>query len=275
MGDDARGDEARRRRHPGDDAARPRRPARPHRARQRAARDRARRRRRQVRRRGRVDYTRIAVGGPRRRLARLLARRTRPRRRSRPTASTRAADTLLLYFTSGTTARPKLVEHTHASYPVGHLSTMYWLGLKPGDVHLNISLARLGQARLEQLLRALDRRGDRRDLQLRALRRRRAAGRDRARGVTTFCAPPTVWRMLIQADLASVQTRPARGRRRRRAAQPRGHRAGPEGLGPDAARRLRPDRDDGADRQHARASRSSRARWAGRCRATRSRWSIR
>src|SRR6478735_7566858 len=48
---------------------------------------------------------------------------------------TRASDTLLLYFTSGTTARPKLVEHTHVSYPVGHLTTMYWLGLEPGDVH--------------------------------------------------------------------------------------------------------------------------------------------
>ena len=40
---------------------------------------------------------------------------------------------------SGTTARPKLVEHTHASYPVGHLSTMYWIGLQPGDVHLNVA----------------------------------------------------------------------------------------------------------------------------------------
>ncbi|HEY0341912.1 MAG TPA: AMP-binding protein, partial [Steroidobacteraceae bacterium] len=54
-------------------------------------------------------------------------------------APTRADDLLLLYFTSGTTARPKLVAHTHVSYPVGHLSTMYWLGLRPGDVHLNLS----------------------------------------------------------------------------------------------------------------------------------------
>ena len=52
---------------------------------------------------------------------------------------TLASDPLLLYFTSGTTAQPKLVEHTHASYPAGHLSTMYWIGLQPGDVHLNIS----------------------------------------------------------------------------------------------------------------------------------------
>ena len=56
-----------------------------------------------------------------------------------PDGVTRGSDTLLLYFTSGTTAKPKLVEHTHASYPVGHLSTMYWIGLQPGDVHLNIS----------------------------------------------------------------------------------------------------------------------------------------
>src|SRR5205823_6185034 len=55
------------------------------------------------------------------------------------TARTRADELLLLYFTSGTTARPKLVAHTQASYPIGHLSTMYWLGLKPGDVHLNLS----------------------------------------------------------------------------------------------------------------------------------------
>lgn len=32
-----------------------------------------------------------------------------------------------------------MVEHTHVSYPVGHLSGMYWNGVRPGDVHLNIS----------------------------------------------------------------------------------------------------------------------------------------
>ncbi len=52
---------------------------------------------------------------------------------------TRARDPMLLYFTSGTTAKPKLVEHTHTSYPVGYLSTMYWIGLQRDDVHLNIS----------------------------------------------------------------------------------------------------------------------------------------
>ena len=59
--------------------------------------------------------------------------------RFEPDGPTHATDPLFLYFTSGTTAQPKLVEHTHASYPVGHLSTMYWLGLRPDDVHLNVS----------------------------------------------------------------------------------------------------------------------------------------
>jgi acetyl-CoA synthetase len=56
-----------------------------------------------------------------------------------PRVQTGADEPMLVYFTSGTTSRPKLVEHTHRSYPVGHLSTMYFLGLRPGDVHLNIS----------------------------------------------------------------------------------------------------------------------------------------
>jgi acetyl-CoA synthetase len=120
-----------------------------------------------------------------------------------PEGETAAADPLLLYFTSGTTAKPKLVLHTHASYPVGHLSTMYWLGLQPGDVHLNVSspgwakhawscffapwiagacvfIANQPRFHARGLLDAI-----------------------RDNGVTTLCAPPTVWRMLIQEDLAA------------------------------------------------------------------------
>jgi acetyl-CoA synthetase len=114
---------------------------------------------------------------------------------------TGANDPLLLYFTSGTTAKPKLVRHSHRSYPVGALSTMYWLGLKPGDVHVNISspgwakhawstffapwnagatVLMVNQApfNAKGLLAVLER-----------------------CQVTTFCAPPTVWRLLIQEDL--------------------------------------------------------------------------
>lgn len=56
-----------------------------------------------------------------------------------PEGSTLANEPLFYYFTSGTTSRPKLVVHTHVSYSVGHLSSMYWNGLRPGDIHFNVS----------------------------------------------------------------------------------------------------------------------------------------
>ncbi|MBM9488946.1 AMP-binding protein [Pseudomonas sp. ICBG1301] len=121
--------------------------------------------------------------------------------------STQAIDPMLLYFTSGTTSKPKMVLHSHQSYPVGHLSTMYWIGLQPGDLHLNISspgwakhawsclfapwnagacifIHNVTRFSAPALLGALER-----------------------YGVTSLCAPPTVWRMLIQEDLAAYKPR--------------------------------------------------------------------
>ncbi|MGK5549109.1 AMP-binding protein [Streptomyces sp. URMC 127] len=125
-----------------------------------------------------------------------------------PDGPTRADDPLLLYFTSGTTARPKLVEHTHTSYPVGHLTTMYWIGLRPGDVHLNISSPGWAKHAWSSLFAPWNAEATvfvhnytRFDAA------RLMAGMDRA-GVTSFCAPPTVWRMLIQADLGALRTPP-------------------------------------------------------------------
>jgi len=84
------------------------------------------------------DWTRIVVGGPAAGWHPYADAFTEPARFT-PEGVTRASDPLLLYFTSGTTALPKLVGHTQASYPAGHLSTMYWIGIQPGDVHLNLS----------------------------------------------------------------------------------------------------------------------------------------
>ncbi|MDQ1025154.1 acetyl-CoA synthetase [Streptomyces umbrinus] len=126
----------------------------------------------------------------------------------RPDGPTRADDPLMLYFTSGTTARPKLVEHTHTSYPIGHLATMYWIGLKPGDVHLNISSPGWAKHAWSNLFAPWNAEAT---VFLHNYTRfdatRLMAEMDRA-GVTTFCAPPTVWRMLIQADLTQLRTPP-------------------------------------------------------------------
>ncbi|MDW4908687.1 AMP-binding protein [Streptomyces sp. ADMS] len=125
-----------------------------------------------------------------------------------PEGPTHSDDPLMLYFTSGTTARPKLVEHTHASYPIGHLATMYWIGLKPGDVHLNISSPGWAKHAWSNLFApwiaeatVFIHNYTRFDAT------RLMAEMDRA-GVTSFCAPPTVWRMLVQADLRRLRTPP-------------------------------------------------------------------
>ena len=119
-----------------------------------------------------------------------------------PEGVTRASDPLLLYFTSGTTAQPKLVEHTQVSYPVGHLSTMYWLGLLPGDVHLNISSPGWAKHAWSNVFAPWI--AGAAALVLGHERFSPAALFDAigSCGVTSLCAPPTVWRMLVQADLS-------------------------------------------------------------------------
>ncbi|MEV7425243.1 MULTISPECIES: AMP-binding protein [unclassified Streptomyces] len=125
-----------------------------------------------------------------------------------PDGVTHADDPLLLYFTSGTTARPKLVEHTHVSYPIGHLATMYWIGLRPGDVHLNIASPGWAKHAWSNLFAPWNAEAT---VFIHNYTRfdpaRLMAEMDDA-GVTSFCAPPTVWRMLIQADLSQLRTPP-------------------------------------------------------------------
>ncbi len=127
-----------------------------------------------------------------------------------PDGPTRAEDPLLLYFTSGTTASPKLVEHTHVSYPVGHLSTMYWIGLAPGDVHLNISSPGWAKHAWSNVFAPWN--AEATILVYNYARFDASALMDVMRRceVTSFCAPPTVWRMLIQSDLGQLTTPPTK-----------------------------------------------------------------
>jgi acetyl-CoA synthetase len=112
------------------------------------------------------------------------------------------SDPLLAFFTSGTTAAPKLVRHNHG-YPVGHLTTMYWIGLQPGDVHLNIAAPGWAKHPGSGMFAAFNA-----EATVVVDRRRRfsaAATLDvmERLGVTTVCAPPTAWRMLIREDLSA------------------------------------------------------------------------
>ncbi|APA88710.1 AMP-binding protein [Paraburkholderia sprentiae WSM5005] len=118
-----------------------------------------------------------------------------------PDGVTRASDPLLLYFTSGTTSKPKLVEHTHQSYPVGHLSTMYWIGLQPGDIHWNISSPGWAKHAWSCFFAPWNAQAC-----VFVFNSARFVPRDALAAlvrfnVTTLCAPPTVWRMLVQERL--------------------------------------------------------------------------
>ncbi|TKV58422.1 AMP-dependent synthetase [Nakamurella flava] len=152
-------------------------------------------------------FVRIAVGDPEPGWIEYADSTSMPTRFV-PDGPTPAAAPLLEYFTSGTTARPKLVQHSHVSYPIGHLTTMYWIGLQPGDVHLNISSPGWAKhawsnvfapwlAGATVLVHSYER------FDAAALLRTMDT-----EGVTTFCAPPTVWRMLLQSDLSVLRTPP-------------------------------------------------------------------
>ena len=125
---------------------------------------------------------------------------------------TASSDPALIYFTSGTVGNPKMVLHTHASYPIGHRITgRFWLDLRPGDLHLNLSENGWAKAAWSSLfgpwnmgaaLFVQDSRGRFNASETLDLLERYP--------ITTFCAPPTAYRMLVLEDLSRRELRSLR-----------------------------------------------------------------
>ncbi len=124
-----------------------------------------------------------------------------------PDGETLADDPMQLYFTSGTTSKPKLVMHSHTSYPVGHLSTMYWIGLKPGDVHCNLSSPGWAKHAWSCFFAPWNAEATVFVLNQSRFNARGLLDTLTGCGVTTFCAPPTVWRMLVTERLGDWKVR--------------------------------------------------------------------
>ncbi|MBM6406086.1 AMP-binding protein [Phycicoccus sp. CSK15P-2] len=111
-----------------------------------------------------------------------------PRRRTAPDAP------LFVFSTSGTTSRPQLVLHTHGSLPLGQLSTMYWIGLRPGDRHLNVSATGWAKHLCSSMLAPWTAEATVLALSDPRFDAGRVAAVVEAGEVSTMCAPPTVWR---------------------------------------------------------------------------------
>jgi len=122
-------------------------------------------------------------------------------------AHTRSDDALFYFFTSGTTGLPKIVTHTHFTLPFGHLTTSAWIGLRLGDIHYNISAPGWAKFAYSSFFGPWNMGATILANQVDKFVAVEQLVTMEKYGVTTFCAPPTVLRLMIQEDLTPYNLR--------------------------------------------------------------------
>ena len=118
-------------------------------------------------------------------------------------AMTRPNDTLFCFFTSGTTGLPKRVGHTAVSYPVGHLSTTAMIGIKPDDIHHNLSASGWSKWAWSSFFAPFNVGATTTGFKFSCLDGEQYLDAISRHGVTILCAPPTAWRMFVNMNLDS------------------------------------------------------------------------
>ncbi len=118
-----------------------------------------------------------------------------------PAFITFTTDPMFMFFTSGTTAKPKLVIHDH-SYPLGHLTTMYWVGVKPGDVHYNISSPGWAKYQWSSLFVPWNAGATVFTIRYAQFGSKPVLEAIEKFGIDTLCAPLSVWKLFVQEDLS-------------------------------------------------------------------------
>jgi acyl-coenzyme A synthetase/AMP-(fatty) acid ligase len=119
-----------------------------------------------------------------------------------PVDPTAADDPMLVYFTSGTVAQPKMVLHTQASYGLGHVITArFWQDLRPGDLHWTVSDTGWAKAAWGGLFGQWHERATVAQVALGKPDAQMILSTLSQHEITSFCAPPTLYRLLVQHDL--------------------------------------------------------------------------
>ena len=111
-------------------------------------------------------------------------------------------DPMVMFFSSGTTGYPKLAMHNH-KYPLGHFITAhYWHNVEPDGLHFTISDTGWGKALWGKLYGAWMNEGAVFTFDFNRLDAHEILPMFKQYNITTFCAPPTMYRFLIREDLS-------------------------------------------------------------------------